>query len=59
MKHIQMKIPINLLNPVLSPEELEQLSRSELRKIRKEYHQKVEELRVGRDELNLVPNSCF
>ena len=42
------------VNPVLSPEELEQLSRSELRKIRKEYHQKAEELRVGRDELNLT-----
>ena len=43
-----------VINPVLSPEELEQLSRSELRKIRKEYHQKAEELRVGRDELNLT-----
>ena len=42
------------VNPVLSPDELEQLSRSELRKIRKEYHQKAEELRVGRDELNLT-----
>ena len=44
----------SVVNPVLSPEELEQLSRSELRKIRKEYHQKAEELRVGRDELNLT-----
>ena len=43
-----------VVNPVLSPEELEQLSRSELRKIGKEYHQKAEELRVGRDELNLT-----
>ena len=43
-----------VVNPVLSPEELEELSRSELRKIRKEYHQKAEELRVGRDELNLT-----
>ena len=43
-----------VVNPVLSPEELEQLSRSELRRIRKEYHQKAEELRVGRDELNLT-----
>ena len=43
-----------VVNPVLSPEELEQLSRSELRKIRKEYHQKAEELRIGRDELNLT-----
>ena len=43
-----------VVNPVLSPEELERLSRSELRKIRKEYHQKAEELRVGRDELNLT-----
>ena len=43
-----------VVNPVLSPEELEQLSRTELRKIRKEYHQKAEELRVGRDELNLT-----
>ena len=42
------------INQVLSPEELEQLSSSELRKIRKEYHQKAEELRVGRDELNLT-----
>ena len=40
-------------NPVLSLEELEQLSRTDLRKIRKEYHQKAEELRVSRDELNL------
>ena len=45
---------LSVVNPVLSPEELEQLSRSELRKIRKEYHQKAEELRVGRDELNLT-----
>ena len=43
-----------VVNPVLSPEELEQLSRNELRKIRKEYHQKAEELRDGRDELNLT-----
>ncbi|MFL2940243.1 MAG: SAP domain-containing protein [Candidatus Poseidoniales archaeon] len=43
-----------VVNPVLSPEKLEQLSRSELRKIRKEYHHKAEELRVGRDELNLT-----
>ena len=43
-----------VVNPVLSLEELEQLSSSELRKIRKEYHQKAEELRVGRDELNLT-----
>ena len=43
-----------VVNPVLAPEELEQLSRSELRKIRKDYHQKAEELRVGRDELNLT-----
>ena len=41
-------------NPVLSLEELEQLSRTDLRKIRKEYHQKAEELRVSRDELNLT-----
>ena len=41
-------------NPVLSSEELEQLSRTDLRKIRKEYHQKAEELRVSRDELNLT-----
>ena len=39
--------------PVFTPEELENLSRPELRKIRKEYHQKAEELRVDRDELNL------
>ena len=44
----------SITNSVLLPEELEQLSRTELRKIRKDYHQKAEELRVGRDELNLT-----
>ena len=44
----------SITNSVLPPEELEQLSRTELRKIRKDYHQKAEELRVGRDELNLT-----
>ena len=44
----------SITNTVLPPEELEQLSRTELRKIRKDYHQKAEELRVGRDELNLT-----
>tara|TARA_B100001029_G_scaffold94400_1_gene77505 strand:- start:3114 stop:4274 length:1161 start_codon:yes stop_codon:yes gene_type:complete len=41
------------VKPVFTLEELGNLSRSELRKIRKEYHQKAEELRVSRDELNL------
>ena len=40
--------------PVFTLEELEQLSRSQLRKIRKDYHHKAEELRVARDELNLT-----
>lgn len=40
--------------PVFTLEELEQLSRSQLRKIRKDYHHKAEELRVSRDELNLT-----
>ena len=44
----------SITNSVLPPEEMEQLSRTELRKIRKDYHQKAEELRVGRDELNLT-----
>ena len=44
----------SITNSVLLPEEMEQLSRTELRKIRKDYHQKAEELRVGRDELNLT-----
>ena len=44
----------SITKTVLPPEELEQLSRTELRKIRKDYHQKAEELRVGRDELNLT-----
>ena len=44
------KSETSLLIPV---EELENMSRSELRKIRKEYHSKAEELRKNRDELNL------
>ena len=40
--------------PVFTLEELEQLFRSQLRKIRKDYHHKAEELRVSRDELNLT-----
>jgi len=39
--------------PIFTSEELESLSRTELRKIRKEYNHKAEELRKGRDELNL------
>ena len=34
-------------------EELDNLSRSDLRKLRKDYHHKAEELRSKRDELNL------
>ena len=36
-----------------SVEELENLSRNELRELRKDYHKKAEELRIKRDELNL------
>ena len=39
--------------PLFSVEELENLSRNELRELRKDYHKKAEELRVKRDELNL------
>jgi len=41
------------VKPVFTLEELENLSRTELRKIRRGYHQQAEELRVSRDELNL------
>ena len=34
-------------------EDLEDLSRNDLKKVRKEYHHKAEELRIKRDELNL------
>ena len=44
------KSKTSLLIPV---EELEDMSRAELKKIRKEYHSKAEELRINRDELNL------
>ena len=40
--------------PLFSVEELENLSRNELRELRKEYHKKAEELRIKRDELNLL-----
>ena len=40
----------SLLIPI---EELENMSRVELRKLRKGYHKKAEELRINRDELNL------
>ena len=39
--------------PLFSVEELEKLSRNELRELRKDYHKKAEELRIKRDELNL------
>ena len=39
--------------PLFSVEELENLSRNELRELRKDYHKKAEELRIKRDELNL------
>ena len=41
------------VKPVFTLEELENSSRTELRKIRRGYHQQAEELRVSRDELNL------
>ena len=40
--------------PLFSVEELENLSRNELRELRKDYHKKAEELRIKRDELNLL-----
>ena len=39
---------------LFSVEELENLSRNELRELRKDYHKKAEELRIKRDELNLL-----
>ena len=39
--------------PLFSVEELENLSRNQLRELRKDYHKKAEELRIKRDELNL------
>ncbi len=41
------------VKPVFTLDELENLSRTELKKIRKEYNRQAEELRVSRDELNL------
>ena len=43
--------------PLFSIEELESLSRNELRELRKDYHKKAEELRIKRDELNLLSQS--
>ena len=43
--------------PLFSIEELESLSRNELRELRKDYHKKAEELRIKRDELNLQSQS--
>jgi len=43
--------------PVFSIEELENLSRNQLKDLRKEYHKKAEVLRVKRDELNLQSQS--
>ena len=42
---------------LISLEELEGLSRNELRDLRKDYHKKAEVLRVKRDELNLKSQS--
>ena len=42
---------------LVSLEELENLSRNELRDLRKDYHKKAEVLRVKRDELNLKSQS--
>ena len=42
---------------LFSVEELENLSRNELRELRKDYHKKAEELRIKRDELNLLSQS--
>ena len=43
--------------PVFSIEELENLSRNQLKDLRKDYHKKAEVLRVKRDELNLQSQS--
>ncbi len=43
--------------PVFSIEELENLSRNQLKDLRKDYHKKAEVLRVNRDELNLESQS--
>ena len=43
--------------PLFSVEELESLSRSQLRELRKDYHKKAEVLRTKRDELNLQSQS--
>ena len=43
--------------PLFSVEELESLSRSQLRELRKDYHKKAEVLRTKRDELNLLSQS--
>jgi len=47
----------NSKDPLFSSEELESLSRNELRELRKDYHKKAEELRIKRDELNLQSQS--
>ena len=39
--------------PLFSTEELESLSRTQLRELRKKYHKEAEVLRIKRDELNL------
>ena len=43
--------------PLFSIEELENLSRNQLKDLRKDYHKKAEVLRVKRDELNLESQS--
>tara|TARA_B100001250_G_scaffold84579_1_gene69946 strand:- start:417 stop:1550 length:1134 start_codon:yes stop_codon:yes gene_type:complete len=47
----------NTAEPVFSIEELENLSRNQLKDLRKKYHKEAEVLRVKRDELNLESQS--
>lgn len=42
---------------LISPDELNDLSRNELKDLRKDYHKKAEVLRIKRDELNLKSQS--
>ena len=48
---------VNTAEPVFSIEELENLSRNQLKDLRKKYHKEAEVLRVKRDELNLESQS--
>ena len=52
-KSIEISDEETKTSSLIPVEELENMSRSELKKIRKEYHSKAEELRIKRDELNL------